>query len=307
MWYSPTQPIEVSLRGANAELTLVMVDFIGKPIETDLAVTVKPDQTVDLRSYWPQLKTPGTYLVLAVPKGAGTVDFVGTPLVVQVRSSRRPDAIAGPMVVKVEPLRYGVISTDKGDMTVQFYYDVAPHTVANFAALADQGFYDGLPFYRVKPGFVIQTGDPRGDGTGGPGYNVDAEFNSREHQRGVLSMARQIDPLERQGAMPRAEAANSAGSQFFICLDYERTKQFDGRYTAFAEVTAGLETVGQIEQVATQPDTEKPLNPPMMKSIRVLPVTSSMNPYAERLKLSRVPADTPKAPTSDLPAGVIPQ
>jgi peptidyl-prolyl cis-trans isomerase B (cyclophilin B) len=160
---------------------------------------------------------------------------------------------------------------------------VAPHTVANFLQLARGGFYDGLTFHRVVPDFIVQTGDPRGDGTGGPGYRIDAEFNDREHRPGVLSMARQTDPLERAGALPRPEAAGSGGSQFFICLNYARTRQFDRRYTAFGKVVAGMDVVESLSQVPTDAQSERPLEPPVIREVTVLPVDAAHNPYPNLL------------------------
>ena len=123
------------------------------------------------------------------------------------------------------------ISTDHGDIAIELWDDVAPKHVENFLKLAGDGFYDGLIFHRVIPDFVIQGGCPQGTGTGGPGWNVDAEFNDRLHEKGVLSMARAADP-------------NSAGSQFFICLG--RVPHLDGQYTAFGKVTSGIEAVDAI-------------------------------------------------------------
>src|SRR5207237_602090 len=94
--------------------------------------------------------------------------------------------------------------------------DIAPNTCSSILSLAENGFYDGLAFHRIVPGFVIQGGDPHGDGVGGPGYSIDAEFSNVKHEEGILSMARNGDPLERQGMKPRCEYANSAGSQFFV-------------------------------------------------------------------------------------------
>jgi len=102
--------------------------------------------------------------------------------------------------------------------------------------LAKEGFYDGLDFHRIISDFVIQGGCPQGDGTGGPGWNVDAEFNDRDHVEGVLSMARSADP-------------NSAGSQFFICLGRDHCKHLDGQYTAFGCVTDGIDVVRAIGSV----------------------------------------------------------
>ena len=99
-----------------------------------------------------------------------------------------------------------VIETDKGKMVIELYPDVAPKTVDNFKKLIGEGFYNGLNFHRVEPGFVIQGGDPKGDGTGGPGYTIAAEFNKKPHVRGTVAMARSQDP-------------DSAGSQFYVALD----------------------------------------------------------------------------------------
>lgn len=131
-----------------------------------------------------------------------------------------------------------VIKTDKGDIVLRFFPDVAPVTVASFLHLARTGFFNGTAFHRVEPGFVIQGGDPLSKdpnapdvGTGGPGYNLPAEFNNRPHKLGTLSMA-------------RSGHANSGGSQFFICLGDQPS--LDGKYTVFGETASGLEVVQQI-------------------------------------------------------------
>jgi peptidylprolyl isomerase/peptidyl-prolyl cis-trans isomerase B (cyclophilin B) len=125
------------------------------------------------------------------------------------------------------------ISTPKGDMAFSFYPDDAPQHCAAFIKLADAGFYDGTAFHRVEPGFVIQGGDPQGDGTGGPGYNLKAEFNDRPHVRGTVAMA-------------RASSPDSAGSQFYICLDDARF--LDKQYTVFGQLTDGFETLDAIRR-----------------------------------------------------------
>lgn len=133
------------------------------------------------------------------------------------------------------------IETNKGSMVVTFWEDVAPKTVENFKKLAREGFYDGTAFHRIVKGFMIQGGDPltkdaskeRLWGTGDPGYKIKAEFNDRPHRKGVLSMARSAHP-------------DSAGSQFFICLD--ECGFLDGQYTAFGELESGesvLEAIGE--------------------------------------------------------------
>ena len=122
-------------------------------------------------------------------------------------------------------------------MKGELYEDIAPITVDNFVKLAGEGFYDGLKFHRVIPGFMIQGGCPNGTGTGGPGYSIKGEFSSNgiandlKHTRGVISMARAMDP-------------DSAGSQFFIMVD--DAPYLDGQYAAFGKVTEGMETADQI-------------------------------------------------------------
>ena len=127
-------------------------------------------------------------------------------------------------------------------MSGELYEDIAPVSVENFEKLANDGFYDGLTFHRVIPGFMIQGGCPLGNGTGGPGYSIKGEFKSNgvnntvKHERGVISMARAFDP-------------NSAGSQFFIM--HKDAPHLDGEYAAFGKVIEGLEAVDEIASVET--------------------------------------------------------
>ena len=136
-----------------------------------------------------------------------------------------------------------IIETDKGTITVELWDDVAPNHVKNMLDLGAKGFYDGLGFHRILDNFVIQGGCPNTKagangmpGTGGPGYNVDAEFNDKQHEEGVLSMARSADP-------------NSAGSQFFICLSRGGCQHLDREYTAFGKVIDGMDVVEAIAGV----------------------------------------------------------
>ncbi|MBW6467961.1 MAG: peptidylprolyl isomerase [Coriobacteriia bacterium] len=130
-----------------------------------------------------------------------------------------------------------VITTPKGIIKFEFYPDDAPNTVAAFIERADEGFYDGTKFHRVEPGFVIQGGDPLSKtddamvGTGGPGYQLKAEFNDRSHLDGTVAMARSQHP-------------DSAGSQFYICLGPQPF--LDNQYTVFGQVTEGMDVVRQI-------------------------------------------------------------
>ena len=268
-WFSPGKPIEVKVAG-QGEVTLVLTDFTGTVLTARGSADVAGGSgTVDVRNIFPMVDTPGTYLLYAVQKGAdvskGVTTFQGTPLVIGARSDRRSGAPNGAMVVRVEPLRYAVMTTNRGPMTMAFYYDVAPHTTSNFLTLAAEGYFNGLSFHRIVPEFVIQGGDPRGDGTGGPGYQIDAEFNDRPHEEGVLSMARSSD-------------VNSAGSQFFVCLDYKNTKQLDRKYTAFGRVVGPLDAVKAIA-AAQRGENDRPNEPQTIEKVEVKDVAGSDNPY----------------------------
>ena len=137
-----------------------------------------------------------------------------------------------------------VIKTTAGEMVIEFWSDVAPTTVENFKKLARQGFYDGTAFHRIMKNFMIQGGDPLTKdakaegrwGTGGPGYQIKAEFSDKPHVRGVISMA-------------RSQLPDSAGSQFFICL--AEAKFLDRQYTAFGRLIKGDEVLGAIGDTPT--------------------------------------------------------
>lgn len=144
-------------------------------------------------------------------------------------------------------------------ITLELEPRVAPNTVANFISLVEDGFYDGLIFHRVIPGFMIQGGDPSGNGTGGPGYSIAGEFtdngfeNNLVHERGVISMARSNKP-------------NTAGSQFFIMA--EKSAQLDGQYASFGRVLEGMEVVDAIV-AAERNSSDKPLVDQQIKTIEV--------------------------------------
>ena len=152
------------------------------------------------------------------------------------------------------------IEMENGDVVKgELYEDIAPITVENFEKLANEGFYDGLIFHRVIPGFMIQGGCPNGTGTGGPGHNIKGEFTSNgvkndlKHTLGVLSMARAMHP-------------DSAGSQFFIMVD--DAPHLDGNYAAFGKITEGVEHAVDIAKV-DRDRSDKPYEPVVIKSIRV--------------------------------------
>ena len=128
------------------------------------------------------------------------------------------------------------INTDKGSMLVEFFTDDAPKTVQNFVGLAKQGFYNGLKFHRVIPGFVAQGGCPNGTGAGGPGYKIDCELDgdNQYHEKGVLSMAH--------------AGKDTGGSQFFLVHDRAQTQHLDRKHTCFGKVIEGLDIITQIQQ-----------------------------------------------------------
>ena len=145
------------------------------------------------------------------------------------------------------------IETSQGTITLELWPDKAPKHVENFVKLAEDGFYDGLVFHRVIPNFMVQTGCPQGTGTGGPGWNVDAEFNDASFEKGVLGMARAQDP-------------NSAGSQFFICV--ADTPHLDGQYTAFGKVSEGQDVADAIAD-ADRDGRDRPFDDIVMTKVSI--------------------------------------
>lgn len=167
------------------------------------------------------------------------------------------------------------IEMENGDiMKVELYPEIAPDTVRNFISLVNKGFYDGVIFHRVIPGFMIQGGDPQGMGIGGPGYSIKGEFKSNgfandlKHTKGVISMARSSHP-------------DSAGSQFFIMV--ANAPHLDSQYAAFGKVTDGIEAVDKIVSVKRSAQ-DKPLEPQVMKQVTVETFGEA---YEEPAKLAR--------------------
>ena len=154
-----------------------------------------------------------------------------------------------------------VITMDTGEVIkLELYPEIAPKTVENFEKLVKEGFYNGLTFHRIIRGFMIQGGCPQGTGTGGPGWHIKGEFaanghkNDLKHTKGVLSMARTMDP-------------NSAGSQFFIM--HEAAPHLDGQYAAFGKVVSGLDVVDEIANVRTG-WADKPSQPVVMEKVEII-------------------------------------
>jgi len=174
--------------------------------------------------------------------------FVGSALILALLGLALPEktAAAGPseprvLVLKpIQPLvaapekgMQAVLETSRGNIVFDLFPEIAPKTVARFSELVKKGFYNGLAFYRLLPKFLVQTGDPSEDGTGGSGQSLPAEFNERKHIAGTVGMARRHDP-------------DSADSQFYICL--EPQPFLDGKYTVFGQVIEGLELLAKIQE-----------------------------------------------------------
>jgi peptidylprolyl isomerase len=175
----------------------------------------------------PAATTPGDVATGPATQPANCPDPTGTAPEVQMKSY----PAAPTMTIDPSKTYTATLKTVRGDVTINLRPDLAPQHVNSFVFLARDGFYDGVTFHRVLPGFVAQAGDPTGTGSGGPGYNLPAEFSDpsvAKFERGTLGMA-------------RAGSPDSAGSQWFI--NYAATPNLDGQYTIFGEVTAGMEVV----------------------------------------------------------------
>lgn len=189
-------------------------------------------QTNVLRTMIAKVTARSDYGVLSTYRFGSTyseVTFVGfLGQFLKVRGDFLPSSLVIPSPVRVE------VRTNQGAFTIQAYQDLMPMTVANFLRLAKSGFYDGLPFHRVED-WVVQGGDPKGDGTGGPGWTIDFETSPQlTHKRGAVGMARRADDL------------NSAGSQFYIVKSDARS--LDGSYAVFGRVIEGMEIVDRLRQ-----------------------------------------------------------
>jgi len=190
-----------------------------KTIEIDLTSFLKP--TADFELAWSKLPAKKVRILEAAPKELKFTDEKAVPA--------------------AELSKYwALLSTSRGEILVEFWPDVAPNHVRNFLDLSNTGFYNGLTFHRVSPGFMIQGGDPDGNGSGGGPRRLKAEFSQKMHARGVLSMARSSDP-------------NSASSQFFVM--HADSPHLDGQYSAFGMVVSGMEAV---DKIANAPGTPIP-------------------------------------------------
>ncbi len=200
-------------------------------------------RVMDLAPLFPVLSRPGTYTL-----GYGTGDDAAEPVTLNIIEEYNPTSSY-----------MAVIKTPAGEMKIELFREDAPLTVRNFVDLARQGFYNGLPFHYVRPGDMLMGGDPSGEGFGGSGFNVPAEFNSRKHLAGTVGMVRGADP-------------NSASSQFYICLAPQPER--DGRFTVFGQVVEGMEVLNRLGETPTSGRSKRPffrpLEPLVMESVQIL-------------------------------------
>ena len=267
MWYGVKQAVEFKV-DSKEDVTLVLTDFSGKPLPATGSADASPGKMVDAKSLFPQISALGTYVLYAVPKGKAFPISSGHPSSSKFGATRRRPAAS---VTRIEPLQYAVMETANGPLKMIFYYDVAPLTVDNFLKLSEQGYYDGLTFHRIVPGFVIQAVTPGEMEPAG---------------RATASMPSSTPARTKWACCPwPAQDPNSAGSQFFVCLDYAHTKQLDRKYTAFGKVISGMDAVNKIAATPLADErngTPKEVQP--IKSVTVKPVTPQDNPYADFFK-----------------------
>jgi peptidyl-prolyl cis-trans isomerase B (cyclophilin B) len=252
--------------------------FDGKKMDPRGQAAVKADGSVDLSAVYPDLKKAGTYVLVWKDAMPLVIETLRNPMPwaaimdeSRIAAEQRSAIVKRlesepPVVTHIVPLQYAVITTEQGVIKAKFAYDVAPHTVDNFVSLSNQKFYDGTVFHRIISGFMIQGGDALGNtsdraGTGGPGYQVGAEFSDKKHERGTLSMAR--------------SGIDAAGSQFFIV--HQKAEHLDGLYTAFGDVISGMEVVDEIAKTPADKGTGAVKGvKPKIDSIRILPATAEM-------------------------------
>ncbi len=201
--------------------------------------------TIDLREFYPALRSPGQYRITWRPYGGR--------------------AVSETVLVTIANLKQARIVMDDGTMTVRLFYEDAPRTVADFIELAKSDFYDGKTFHRLEPGYFLQGGCPRGDGTGvrADGKRIPAEFNGRPHDKGSVAMALLDDDPD------------SASCQFFIC--YTRQQDWDGRYTVFGELV-GEESMATLDRLMAVPVDElsRPRRTLYMRNVRIVDAPSEL-------------------------------
>ena len=278
-----TSPPAHAVIRANGKPAFNVYTINGKRlIARPVGAAISQRNVVDISRFFPQVKKTGTYVITwqtANPVVLETLNNPGfSPAAFKHIPAQQWSSLPAhqrmlirmefqPCVYHLVPLQYAQIKTSQGTIRLKFWYSVAPHTVANFIRLAQEQFYNGSNFHRIIKGFMIQGGDslsniPGRAGTGGPGYTIVQEFNSRPMNRGVIAMA-------------RAQSVDSAGSQFFIMQD--NTPSLDGHYTGFGRVIKGLRVVDKIADTPVRGSNGTVVGPkPEIISIRILPATAAL-------------------------------
>ncbi len=217
-------------------LMVVAGFFLGQYLTRSIAASQPVAQQQPLPPQNPSAQQPVTQQAAAGP--------TATP-----PAGKRTYAAPPPMTIDVTKAYTATIKTEKGDIVIRLRPDLAPQHVNNFVFLARQGFYDGLWFHRVIPGFIAQAGDPKDDTTGGPGYLLPHEITDTPHRAGTVAMARLPDPFNPE--------RDSSGSQFYIVLeDSQQARDLDGKYTIFGEVVQGLDVARSL--TPREPNDEYP-------------------------------------------------
>jgi cyclophilin family peptidyl-prolyl cis-trans isomerase len=246
------QGVWVGPAGAPGRLELSLAALSrDAPADIVLGPRTAVSREIDIAKYFPRLKTPGEYDVVWRPCGGA----VGS----------------NPLRIRVAVRKEVVLKTDAGEIVLELFYDKAPQTCLHFVKLVENGFYDGLTFHRVVEGSLIQGGGLDTAGRSRHAAEIPAEFNSVEHRAGVVSMARKVDPGESAVDAPRKAFADSARSQFFICLG--RIREWDGRFTAFARVRLGIEAAMKIGRAPADAATGKPKEPILIQKATTRPAT----------------------------------
>ncbi len=301
LYYGHERPMPMTVKapaGVRGELTVQLLAPVSAEVVETAAVT---PGGVDLAALFPALwNSESSPRLLYAQLAAGDTKVgpavVLQPLVTPKYARFDPRGTTRPWSWYEPPMRAPagyrawvdqnvVLETTEGNIEVMMRPDAAPNTVFNFVHLVQGGFYSDIPVHRIadfppqdKPS-IFQVGDPSGTGEGGPGYSIDLEDSPVPHEFGVLSMARTPEP-------------NSAGSQFFVCLDREAVVALDGNYTTFAQAISGADVITKIAASPADPATGKPANPPRIKTAKLV----NAKPY-EGVPPFLTPPDAP--PTGD--------
>lgn len=304
-YYGINREIPMSVKVPDGKKGEVTIQLLEAGTAKQVASAAAAAGAVNLATLFPQLWSDTNYRVLYAQLAVGE-EKVGPAVVLQpMLVPLKGTILAGSSTVRwreVPPLcsgyraytdKHAVLETSLGTIEFAFRPDAAPNTVWNFRQLIEGGFYTGVIFHRIIPGFVVQGGDPTGAGNGGPGFHIDLERSTLPHDFGVLSMARSGDP-------------DSAGSQFFICLSRAQTAGLDRGYTAFAQAVSGHDTIKSLASVKLQ--GERPIDPPVISSAKLVdappygtgpkPIDAEGNPVATTPPTG-TPATPPAQPKTD--------